>query len=99
MEFQFPFPLLFRIVITSTLTMIIERKHQGQSNSIKCLRLFGEAATTPRRPGRIRSWPWVSRLPPALPGSCAAGMTCVSICWAAQDAKLMHPSPGTHQRL
>ena len=72
MDFQFPFQLLFRFVITSTLTMIIERKHQVQSNSIRCLRLFGEAATTPRRPGRIRSWPWVSRLPPALPASCAA---------------------------
>ena len=35
MDFQFPFQLLFRFVITSTLTMIIERKHQVQSNSIK----------------------------------------------------------------
>ena len=35
MDLQFQFPLLFRFVITSTLTMIIERKHQVQSNSIK----------------------------------------------------------------
>ena len=72
MDLQFQFPLLCRFVITSTITMIIERKHQVQSNSIRCLRLFGEAPTTPKRPGRIRSWPWVSRLPPALLGSRAA---------------------------
>ena len=93
MDLQFQCPLLFRFVITSTITMIIETKHQLLSNAIELcqasvptvrkplsrahrpivrpkLRLFGEAATTPRRPGRIRSWPWVSRLPPALPGSC-----------------------------
>ena len=35
MDLQFQFPLLFRFVITSTITMIIERKHQVQSNSIK----------------------------------------------------------------
>ena len=35
MDFQFPFQLLFIFVITSTITMIIERKHQVQSNSIK----------------------------------------------------------------
>ena len=35
MDFQFPFPLLFRLVITSTITMIIERKHKIQSNSNK----------------------------------------------------------------
>ena len=72
MDFRFSFQLLFRFLITDTLAMIIEREHQVQSNSIKCLRLFGEAANTPRRPGRIRSWPWVSRLPPALLGSRAA---------------------------
>ena len=72
MDLQFQCPLLFRFAITSTITMIIERKHQVQSNSIRCLRLLGETATTPRRPGRIISRPWVNRLPPALPGACAA---------------------------
>ena len=35
MDLQFQFPLLFRFVITSTITMIIETKHQIRSNSIK----------------------------------------------------------------
>ena len=77
MDLQFQFPLLFRFVITSTITMIIERKHQVQSNSIK----FNQVSET-LRGGRNhtqtawadqipdRSWPWVSRLPPALPGAC-----------------------------
>ena len=44
-DFQFPFQLLFRFVITSTITMIIETKHQIPSNSISSIKLYQVSET------------------------------------------------------
>ena len=70
MDFQIPFHLLFRFVITSTITMIIERKNQVQSNSIK----FKQVSETLRGGRNHTQTAWADRImalgqPPA---SCLA---------------------------